>query len=118
MQLRRRARPNQASSRTCRTSYERRSMLSSVFTEMLQEAARDLKREDELEPLDRVARAARHLLAPINDILDLSKIDAGRMELHLESFAVVPLVQDVVNTVETLAAQNAYPIVVELQPQV
>jgi signal transduction histidine kinase/DNA-binding response OmpR family regulator len=101
-------------------SHELRTPLNAIIgvTEMLQEDARDLKREDELEPLDRVARAARHLLALINDILDLSKIEAGRMELHLESFPVVPLVQDVVNTVETLAAKNANRIVVDCDPEV
>ena len=70
-------------------SHELRTPLNAIIgvTEMLLEDARDLKREDEIEPLDRVLRAARHLLALINDILDLSKIEAGRMELHLE---VVP----------------------------
>jgi adenylate cyclase len=74
-------------------SHELRTPLNSIIgvTEMLQEDARDLKREDQIEPLDRVARAARHLLALINDILDLSKIEAGRMELHLESFPVAPV---------------------------
>jgi signal transduction histidine kinase len=44
-------------------------------------------------------------LALINDILDLSKIEAGRMELHLEDFALAPLMDSVVKTVEPLAAQ-------------
>src|SRR5262249_56859026 len=67
---------------------ELRTPLNAIIdvTEMLREDAQDLKREDEYEPLDRVLGAARHLLALINDILDLSKIEAGRMELHLESF--------------------------------
>ncbi len=101
-------------------SHELRTPLNSIIgvTEMLQEDARDLKREDQIEPLDRVARAARHLLALINDILDLSKIEAGRMELHLESFPVAPVIHDVVNTIETLAARNANRIVVDCRPEV
>jgi signal transduction histidine kinase len=101
-------------------SHELRTPLNAIIgvTEMLQDDPRDLKRDDEIEPLDRVARAGRHLLALINDILDLSKIEAGRMELHLESFPVAPLVQDVVNTVETLVARNANRIVVDCDPEV
>ena len=89
-------------------SHELRTPLNAIIgiTEMLQEDARDANREDEFEPLDRVVRAGRHLLALINDILDLSKIEAGRMDLHVESFAILPVVRDVVNTVETLAAQE------------
>jgi signal transduction histidine kinase/CheY-like chemotaxis protein len=89
-------------------SHELRTPLNAIIgvTEMLREDARDLKRDDELEPLDRVLGAARHLLALINDILDLSKIEAGRMDLHIESFAIAPVVQDVVNTVGMLAAKN------------
>ena len=57
--------------------------------------------------------AGRHLLALINDILDLSKIEAGRMELHLESFPLVPLIEDVAKTIEPMAAKNGNRIVVD-----
>jgi adenylate cyclase len=49
----------------------------------------------------------------INDILDLSKIEAGRMELHLESFALAPLIEDVSKTIEPMAAKNGNRIVVD-----
>ena len=57
--------------------------------------------------------AGRHLLALINDILDLSKIEAGRMELQLETFALAPLIEDVVKTIEPLAAKNGNRVVVD-----
>ena len=94
-------------------SHELRTPLNAIIgvSEMLREDAEALKQD--LEPLDRVLGAARHLLALINDILDLSKIEAGRMELHLESFAVAPLIDDVVKTIEPLAAKNANQVAVE-----
>jgi adenylate cyclase len=67
----------------------------------------------DLEPLDRVLGAGRHLLALINDILDLSKIEAGRMELHLETFPLVPVIQDVAKTIEPMATKNGNRIVIE-----
>ncbi|MGH8703538.1 MAG: sensor histidine kinase, partial [Burkholderiales bacterium] len=95
-------------------SHELRTPLNAIIgvTEMLQEDARDLKREDEVEPLGRVLRAGRHLLALINDILDLSKIEAGKMELHLESFPVAPLIEDVVKTIQPLAAKSGNELTV------
>jgi signal transduction histidine kinase len=48
----------------------------------------------------------------INDILDLSKIEAGRMELHLDSFALAPLIEDVAKTIEPMATKNGNSIVV------
>jgi signal transduction histidine kinase/DNA-binding response OmpR family regulator len=93
-------------------SHELRTPLNAIIgvTEMLREDAEALKQD--IEPLDRVLGAARHLLALINDILDLSKIEAGRMELQLESFALAPLIAGVVNTIEPLAAKNANQVAV------
>ncbi|MGE5089618.1 MAG: response regulator [Candidatus Levyibacteriota bacterium] len=96
-------------------SHELRTPLNAIIgvTEMLHEDARDFRREAEIEPLERVLRAARHLLALINDILDLSKIEAGKMELHVESFAIAPLIADVVTTLGTLVAKNRNRVVVD-----
>ena len=87
-------------------SHELRTPLNAIIgvSEMLREDAEALKQDT--EPLDRVLGAGRHLLALINDILDLSKIEAGRMELQLEPFALAPLIDDVVKTIEPLAAKN------------
>jgi signal transduction histidine kinase len=87
-------------------SHELRTPLNAIIgvTEMLREDAEALKQDT--EPLDRVLGAARHLLALINDILDLSKIEAGRMELHLESIALGPLIDGAIKTIEPLAAKN------------
>ena len=101
-------------------SHELRTPLNAIIgvTEMLREDAADFKREDEFEPLDRVMRAGRHLLALINDILDLSKIEAGKMEVHVEEFGITALIDDVVKTIETLATQNDNRVVVECAPQI
>jgi signal transduction histidine kinase len=94
-------------------SHELRTPLNAIIgvSEMLREDAEALKQD--LEPLDRVLGAGRHLLALINDILDLSKIEAGRMELHLETFPLVPLIQDVAKTIEPMATKNANRIVMD-----
>jgi signal transduction histidine kinase len=94
-------------------SHELRTPLNAIIgvTEMLREDAEALKQDT--EPLDRVLGAGRHLLALINDILDLSKIEAGRMELALSSFQVAPLIDDVVKTVEPLVAKNSNKVAVK-----
>jgi signal transduction histidine kinase len=99
-------------------SHELRTPLNAIIgvTEMLREDAEALKQD--LEPLDRVLGAARHLLALINDILDLSKIEAGRMELQLEDFALAPLIDSVVKTVEPLAAKNANQIAIDCDAEI
>ena len=94
-------------------SHELRTPLNAIIgvSEMLREDAEALKQDT--EPLDRVLGAGRHLLALINDILDLSKIEAGRMELQLETFPLAPLIADVVKTIEPLAAKNANQVAVK-----
>jgi signal transduction histidine kinase/CheY-like chemotaxis protein/HAMP domain-containing protein len=101
-------------------SHELRTPMNAIIGvgELLLEDARDLKREDEVEPLTRILRAARHLLAVINDILDLSKIEAGKMDLHLESFAIAPLLDDVAGTVRGQAEKNGNVLRVECAPDV
>jgi signal transduction histidine kinase len=93
-------------------SHELRTPLNAIIgvSEMLREDAEALKQDT--EPLDRVLGAGRHLLALINDILDLSKIEAGRMELQLEPFALAPLIDNVVKTIEPLAAKNANQVAI------
>jgi signal transduction histidine kinase len=72
-------------------------------SEMLLEDARDLGRDDEIEPLERILRAGQHLVTLINDILDLAKIEAGKMELRPQAFPLGPLVADVVTIIRPLA---------------
>jgi signal transduction histidine kinase len=93
-------------------SHELRTPLNAIIgvTEMLREDAEALKQD--IEPLDRVLGAGRHLLALINDILDLSKIEAGRMELNLETFALAPLIEEVVKTIEPLATKNGNQVAI------
>jgi signal transduction histidine kinase len=93
-------------------SHELRTPLNAIIgvSEMLREDAEALKQDT--EPLDRVLGAGRHLLALINDILDLSKIEAGRMELNLETFALAPLIDDIVKTIEPLAAKSGNRVAV------
>ena len=99
-------------------SHELRTPLNAIIgvSEMLREDAEALKQDT--EPLDRVLGAGRHLLALINDILDLSKIEAGRMELQLESFALAPLIANVVKTIEPLAAKNGNQVAVQCDAEI
>jgi signal transduction histidine kinase/CheY-like chemotaxis protein len=98
-------------------SHELRTPMNAIIgvTEMLLEDARDLDREDEVEPLERILRAAKHLLALINDILDLSKIEAGKMELHPEHFAIAPLLDDIAATVQPMAQKNGNAVHVDCE---
>ena len=89
-------------------SHELRTPLNAIIgvSEMLLEDARDFGHDDQVEPLERILRAGRHLLALINEVLDLSKIEAGKVELEIETFAIAPLVGDVASTLGPAAEKN------------
>jgi adenylate cyclase len=89
-------------------SHELRTPLNAVIgiTEMLQEDAARMGLREFEEPLYRIHRAGTHLLALINDVLDISKIEAGKLQLHLEQVALEPLIQDAALTIRALAAKN------------
>jgi GAF domain-containing protein len=96
-------------------SHELRTPLNAIigYSEMLQEEAEDLNADAFLPDLQRINAAGKHLLGLINDILDLSKIEAGRMDLFVEAFEVSGLLRDVVSIVQPLMDKNGNTLVVE-----
>ena len=88
-------------------SHELRTPLNAIigYSEMLVEEAEDAGR-GMLADLGKIHSAGRHLLSLINDILDLSKIEAGKMDLYVEDFDLDPVIEDVVATAQPLAEKN------------
>ncbi|PIG93069.1 response regulator [Gloeocapsopsis sp. IPPAS B-1203] len=95
-------------------SHELRTPLNAIigYSEMLQEEAQDLEQEEFIPDLRKIHNAGKHLLSLINDILDLSKIEAGRMELYQETFEITTLVNEVINTIAPLAEKNHNALIV------
>jgi signal transduction histidine kinase/CheY-like chemotaxis protein len=89
-------------------SHELRTPLNAIigYSEMLQEDAADLGAEQLTDDLQKINAAGKHLLELINAVLDLSKIEAGKMELYLETFDVATLVRDIAAVIQPLAAKN------------
>jgi PAS domain S-box-containing protein len=96
-------------------SHELRTPLNAIigYSEMLQEEAADLENEEFEEDLNRINGAGKHLLGLINDVLDISKIEAGAMDIYLETFPVEPMVQDVVSTMQTLVEKNSNSLAID-----
>jgi signal transduction histidine kinase/DNA-binding response OmpR family regulator len=89
-------------------SHELRTPLNAIigYSEMLQEEAADLGYEDLIPDLQKIQAAGKYLLTLINDILDLSKIEAGRMDLFLETFDVPSMIREAVTTIQPLVEKN------------
>jgi len=107
---------NKAKSRfLANMSHELRTPLNAIigYSEILEEEAEDRKLDDLVPDLRKIHGAGRHLLQLINDILDLSKVEAGKMDLYLETFAVRGMLEDVVATIEPLVAKKENRLVVD-----
>jgi PAS domain S-box-containing protein len=89
-------------------SHELRTPLNAIlgYSEMMQEEAEEGGHTALIPDLQRVQAAGRHLLTLINEVLDLSKIEAGKMELYLETVDIAKLVGDVATTVQPLVEKN------------
>jgi signal transduction histidine kinase/putative methionine-R-sulfoxide reductase with GAF domain len=98
-------------------SHELRTPLNAIIglTEMMVKNAARFGTEKAQEPLQRVNRAGTHLLGLINQVLDLSKIEAGKLELNPQTVQVAPLINDVIGTAGQLAEQNKNRLVVDAQ---
>jgi signal transduction histidine kinase len=101
-------------------SHELRTPLNAIilYSELLQEEAADREQSNSVADLQRIQSAGRHLLDLINGILDLSKIEAGKMSLSLESIDVPAMVNDVLDTLGPIVRQNHNALTVRCSPAV
>jgi GAF domain-containing protein len=99
-------------------SHELRTPLNAIIglTEMMVANAPRFGTEKALEPLRRVHRAGTHLLGLINQVLDLSKIEAGKLELAPERVSLAPLIEEVIGTARQLAEQNQNRLLLDAEP--
>ncbi|AHF90040.1 histidine kinase [Opitutaceae bacterium TAV5] len=99
-------------------SHELRTPMNAIigYSEMLIEDAGDTGNDDAIPDLRKIHTAGKHLLGLINDVLDISKIEAGKMTLYLEDADVHALVSEVAATIRPLVEQNRNTLVVECPP--
>lgn len=90
-------------------SHELRTPLNAIigYSEMLQEDAEDGGYDEITPDIEKIHSAGRHLLGLINDILDISKIEAGKMDLYLEPFSIPSLIAEVEATIQPLVEKNS-----------
>jgi signal transduction histidine kinase/CheY-like chemotaxis protein len=100
-------------------SHELRTPLNAIigYSELLHEEAEDLDQDAFLPDLEKINSAGKHLLGLINNILDLSKIEAGKMGVLIEDFEVAALIGEVQSVIQPLMAKNANTLVVDCAPE-
>ncbi len=101
-------------------SHELRTPLNAIigYSEMLQEQVEEDGSNQYVPDLEKIRSAGRHLLSLINDVLDLSKVEAGKMELFVEEFAIADMVRDVSTTVQPLIEKNGNKLVLKLDKKI
>lgn len=97
-------------------SHELRTPLNAIigYGEMVQEEATEIGAVSLVPDLQKIHAAGRHLLGLINDVLDLSKIEAGKMELYLETFDIATMVAEVANTIRPMVEKNGNTLSVRI----
>jgi len=90
-------------------SHELRTPLNAIigYSEMLQEEAEDFESESLVPDLQKISTAGTHLLSLINAVLDLSKIEAGKMDLYLETFEIAGILRDVTAVIKPVVEKNS-----------
>ena len=98
-------------------SHELRTPLNAVigYSEMLSEEAEDIEDGRLLPDIEKIHRAGRSLLSLVNDLLDLSKIEAGKMDLYIERFEIAALIDEVAATVQPMMAKNGNRLEVRVE---
>jgi signal transduction histidine kinase len=101
-------------------SHELRTPMNAIigYSELLTEEAEDAGQTAMVPDLNKIGGAAKHLLSLMNDILDLSKIEAGKMELYLEQVEIRELVNEVISLMQPLAAKNFNRLETSVAPEV
>lgn len=111
---------NQAKSQfLANMSHELRTPLNAIigYSELLIEDSRDAGNEGPIADLERIRGAGKHLLAIINDVLDLSKIEAGQMQVFIEEAVLSPILFEVLSTVRPLVDKNNNKVVTEIDAE-
>ncbi|HLY27667.1 MAG TPA: response regulator [Aggregatilineales bacterium] len=95
-------------------SHELRTPLNAIigYSELLEEEFNDVGQDEFIPDVQKIRTSGKHLLSLINDVLDLSKIEAGKMDLYLETFDISSMIQEMVTTVKPLMSKNNNQLVV------
>src|SRR5262245_8514107 len=90
-------------------SHELRTPLNAIigYSELIEEEAQDLGQRNFIPDLQKIQGAGKHLMTLINNILDLSKIESGKMDLFLEVFDIRPMLEEIVTTIKPLVDKNS-----------